>query len=331
MTVGRGVGNDLVLDDQSMSRKHAKIKRLGNGRIEVEDLAPRMAPTSTVARSPRRSVDQGTPFDSASCRSASTGQVAAVAPGKASKAVLELRRRLRGPSRCSLRSRVRRRWSGCCGSSNWQCPAARPKRTSKRRSSKRSRGQQKITAAKDALDKSDFAKAKDLAEQGLETDPANLDGIRIRAQASRAIDDESKHRQGVRAEKKNNPDGFTAALRIYDSMSLDSKSGRSWDRRCAKADSPVVKSSAARSCTASVSMRSARRVVSVGEAQRQHRQAAQRARQSPGSLPHVKVAFAPRSALAFPLPMPFSSLFVSRCRDIRSAFMTWLPALLLLC
>jgi hypothetical protein len=38
MTVGRGVGNDLVLDDQSMSRKHSKIKRLGNGRIEVEDL-----------------------------------------------------------------------------------------------------------------------------------------------------------------------------------------------------------------------------------------------------------------------------------------------------
>ena len=88
---------------------------------------------------------------------------------------------------------------------------------------KESEAGEKISAAKEALDKSDFSKAKDLAEQGLETDPANLDGIRIRAQASRAIDDESKHRQGVTELEKNNPDGFTAALRIYDSMSLDRK------------------------------------------------------------------------------------------------------------
>ena len=38
ITVGRGVGNDLVLDDPSMSRKHSKLRRLGNGRLEAEDL-----------------------------------------------------------------------------------------------------------------------------------------------------------------------------------------------------------------------------------------------------------------------------------------------------
>ena len=38
LTVGRGVGNELVLDDPSMSRKHSKIKRMGGGRIEIEDL-----------------------------------------------------------------------------------------------------------------------------------------------------------------------------------------------------------------------------------------------------------------------------------------------------
>ncbi len=36
--VGRAVDNDIVLDDPSLSRKHAKMRRAGPGRIEVEDL-----------------------------------------------------------------------------------------------------------------------------------------------------------------------------------------------------------------------------------------------------------------------------------------------------
>src|SRR3569832_2397470 len=38
ISVGRGVDNNLVLDDPSMSRKHTKLRRLGNSRLEVEDL-----------------------------------------------------------------------------------------------------------------------------------------------------------------------------------------------------------------------------------------------------------------------------------------------------
>lgn len=36
--VGRAVDNDLILDDPSLSRKHARIRRAGPGRIELEDL-----------------------------------------------------------------------------------------------------------------------------------------------------------------------------------------------------------------------------------------------------------------------------------------------------
>ena len=36
--VGRAVDNELVLDDPSLSRKHAKMRRVGVGRVEVEDL-----------------------------------------------------------------------------------------------------------------------------------------------------------------------------------------------------------------------------------------------------------------------------------------------------
>lgn len=38
MAVGRAVDNDLVLDDPSLSRRHAKMRRAGVGRIEIEDL-----------------------------------------------------------------------------------------------------------------------------------------------------------------------------------------------------------------------------------------------------------------------------------------------------
>jgi pSer/pThr/pTyr-binding forkhead associated (FHA) protein len=38
LAVGRAVDNDLVLDDPSLSRKHARLRRAGPGRIEIEDL-----------------------------------------------------------------------------------------------------------------------------------------------------------------------------------------------------------------------------------------------------------------------------------------------------
>ncbi len=38
VAVGRAVDNDMVLDDPSLSRKHARVRRAPGGRIEVEDL-----------------------------------------------------------------------------------------------------------------------------------------------------------------------------------------------------------------------------------------------------------------------------------------------------
>jgi pSer/pThr/pTyr-binding forkhead associated (FHA) protein len=39
LAVGRAVDNDVVLDDPSLSRKHAKVYRRGPGELEVEDLS----------------------------------------------------------------------------------------------------------------------------------------------------------------------------------------------------------------------------------------------------------------------------------------------------
>ncbi len=224
MTVGRGVGNDLVLDDQSMSRKHSKIKRLGGGRIEVEDLN---SSNGTYVNGRKVATAQCGPGDTVRFGELSFRIDGAGGGSRAGQGVEGTGGVIAAPS-----------WAkpvffGLAGITAlvwlmWIAKLVVPSGASKAEVEKAlnqrvSEAAEKVAAAKEALDKSDFTKAKDLAEQGLETDPANLDGIRIRAQASRAIDDESKHRQGITELEKNNPDGFTAALRIYDSMSLDSK------------------------------------------------------------------------------------------------------------
>lgn len=224
MTVGRGVGNDLVLDDQSMSRKHSKIKRLGNGRIEVEDLN---SSNGTYVNGRKIATAQCGPGDTVrfgelSFRIDGAGGSSRVGQGIEGAGGAVAAPPWAKPVFFSLAGVTALIWL------LWIVKLISPSGASKAEvekalKQKESEAAEKISAAKEALDKSDFTKAKDLAEQGLETDPANLDGIRIRAQASRAIDDESKHRQGVTELEKNNPDGFTAALRIYDSMSLDSK------------------------------------------------------------------------------------------------------------
>ena len=80
----------------------------------------------------------------------------------------------------------------------------------------------KVHAAQEAFNKREWSKAKDSAEAALELDPANLDANRVRAQAVRAVDDETKYHQGTAELEKGNADGFNAAIRIYDSMSPDS-------------------------------------------------------------------------------------------------------------
>ncbi len=224
MTVGRGVGNDLVLDDQSMSRKHSKIKRLGNGRIEVEDLN---SSNGTYVNGRKVATAQCGPGDTVrfgelSFRIDGAGGGSRVGQGVEGTGGVVVAPPWAKPVFFGLAAVTGLVWL------LWIVKLAVPGGASKADVEKAlnqrvSEAAEKVNAAKEALDKSDFTKAKDLAEQGLETDPANLDGIRIRAQASRAIDDESKHRQGITELEKNNPDGFTAALRIYDSMSLDSK------------------------------------------------------------------------------------------------------------
>ena len=76
-----------------------------------------------------------------------------------------------------------------------------------------------VRAAQEAFNKREWNKAKDEAEAALELHPASTEASGLRAQAIRSVDDETKYRQSMTELDKGNPDGFKAAIRIYDSMS----------------------------------------------------------------------------------------------------------------
>lgn len=223
MTVGRGVGNGLVLDDQSMSRKHAKIKRLGGGRIEVEDLN---SSNGTYVNGRKIAVAQAGPGDTVRFGELSFRIDGAGGGGRpgfghdagGSAAVPPWAK----PAFFGLAAVAALLWVF------WLVKLVFPSGASKAEieralKQKETEAAEKIAAAKDAFDKGEFSKARELVMQGLSTDPANLEGIRIRSQASRSIDEDDKYREAVTAVEKGNHDGFTAAMRIYDAMPVDSK------------------------------------------------------------------------------------------------------------
>lgn len=224
MSVGRGVGNELVLDDPSMSRKHSKIKRLGGGRIEVEDLN---SANGTYINGRKISTAQAGPGDTvrfgevmfrldgggggggARAASPDAGFMATSGPPWLKQAFLAL---------AGVTALVWVIWI-----IKIIVPSSPPKGVVEQAiSAKIQEAVNQVRVAQEAFNKREWQKAKEAAEQALETDPVNLEATRLRAQASRAAEDEGKYKQGNIELDKGTPDGFQAALRVYDSMSLDS-------------------------------------------------------------------------------------------------------------
>lgn len=226
LTVGRGVGNELVLDDPSMSRKHSKIKRLGGGRIEIEDLN---SANGTYINGRKISSAQAGPGDTVrfgevmfrldggggggggmARAAASDGQLfAGGQPPWLKNAFLGL---------CGVTGLVWLIWI-----IKMIVPSSPPKGVVEQAiAAKIQEAENQVRKAQEAFNKREWQKAKEAAESALETDPVNLEASRLRAQASRAAEDEGKYKQGNIELDKGTPDGFQAALRIYDSMSPDS-------------------------------------------------------------------------------------------------------------
>lgn len=224
-TIGRGVGNELILDDPSMSRKHAKVRRLGGGRVEIEDLN---SANGTYINGRKISTAQAGPGDTVRF-----GEVMfridgnGGAGGGARAAIADA-----GLMATSQPPWLKSAFLGLVGVTGlvWLIwivklilPSTLPKGVVEQAiAAKIQEAASQVRTAQEAFNKREWQKAKEAAEQALETDPVNLEASRLRAQASRAAEDEGKYRQGNIELDKGTPDGFAAALHIFDSMSPDS-------------------------------------------------------------------------------------------------------------
>jgi hypothetical protein len=225
MCVGRGVGNELVLDDPSMSRKHSKLKRLGGGRLEVEDLnsangtyingrkitTAQAGPGDTVRFGEVMFRIDGSGGSTGVARSAAAdgGMMATTQPPWLKNAFFGL---------VAVTGLVWLIWIV-----KLVLPSAPPKGTVEQAiTAKIQEAATQVTTAKEAFNKREWQKSKEAADLALEIDPVNLEANRLRAQAGRAAEDEGRYKQGNIELDKGTPDGFQAALRIYDSMSPDS-------------------------------------------------------------------------------------------------------------
>jgi pSer/pThr/pTyr-binding forkhead associated (FHA) protein len=225
LTVGRGVGNELVLDDPSMSRKHVKLKRLGGGRIEIEDLN---SANGTYINGRKITTAQAGPGDTVRfgevmfrLDGGGGGGGASVRPASADIGAIAAGPPWLKPAFLGLGAVTGIVWL------LWLVklilPSSPPKGVVEQAiAAKIQEAVNQVRTAQEAFNKREWQKAKEAAEQALETDPVNLEATRLRAQASRAAEDEGKYKQGNIELDKGTPDGFQAALRIYDSMSPDS-------------------------------------------------------------------------------------------------------------
>ncbi len=224
ITVGRGVGNDLVLDDPSMSRKHSKLRRLGGGRLEAEDL---QSANGTYVNGRKITTAQLGPGDTLRFGEVMFRLDGTGAPGSKASAAVHAGQAMAGPP-----GWMKGAFFALIGLTvivwilfvvKLVSPAKPDKGVVEAAiTAKIKDAEDKVHAAQEAFNKREWGRAKDLADAALELDPASLDANRVRAQAIHASDDETKYKQGTAELDKGNADGFNAAIRIYDSMSPDS-------------------------------------------------------------------------------------------------------------
>ncbi len=225
ISVGRAVDNDLVLDDPSLSRKHSKLRRLGGGRLEVEDAnsangtyvngrkvgRAQLGPGDTLRFGELMFRVDGGGLQPALARQASGGAIQ-TAPqsvklafyGMAAVTVLVY---------ALLLTKVLGQ------------PAVPQKGVVESEIAKRIHASDPLVAnARQELEKHDFAKAKSFAQQALDLDPANLEAARLSNQALRGEDDDNKYSQANKELSRGSAEGIQAALRFFQGMSPESPS-----------------------------------------------------------------------------------------------------------
>lgn len=222
IAVGRAVDNDLVLDDPSLSRKHAKLRRLGGGRLDVADVNSANGTYVNGRKVDRAQLGPGDTLRFGELifrldgggmmpRAAGAALPAAAAAPKTVQIAFFGLAALTGVVWVFWLLRV---LSG---------PPAPPRGTLEKAIAERIHSAEAIVGnAKEEYEKGDWARAKSLAQQALDIDPASLEAARLQTRAGRAEDDENSFNKASSELGRGTPDGVQSALHLFQSMSPDS-------------------------------------------------------------------------------------------------------------
>ncbi|MCS6911822.1 MAG: FHA domain-containing protein [Myxococcales bacterium] len=222
IAVGRAMDNDLILDDPSLSRKHAKLRRLGGGRLEVEDTRSANGTYVNGRKVDRAQLGPGDTlrFGELVFRIDGGGLAPAARPrGQAAAA--------------SVPPMVRVAFFGLAGVAllvwvvwivKLLTPTPQPQKGQVEEAIARfiAQADGALRSAQEEFGRRNWARAKEEAERALGFDPANLEAARLRAQASRAEADEVRFKRGVIDLEKGSPESLQAALATFHAMSPDS-------------------------------------------------------------------------------------------------------------
>lgn len=222
IAVGRAVDNDLILDDPSLSRKHARLRRMGGGRLEVAD-----------AQSANGTYVNGRKVDRAQLGPGDTlrfGELMFRIDGGG--LVPQARPAGLGPS-LDVPPAVKYGFFGLAGVTlvvwglwivKMMSPAQAPQKGQSEDSIARyvRQADAPLRQAEKELKEKQWARAKEEADKALNFDPANVDAARIKSQASRAEGDEVKFKRGMNELDKGSQESLQAALNTFYALSPDS-------------------------------------------------------------------------------------------------------------
>jgi pSer/pThr/pTyr-binding forkhead associated (FHA) protein len=211
VAVGRAVDNDVVLDDPSLSRKHARLIRRGPGQIEVEDLGSSNGTFVNERKIGRGTIEPGDlvrfgelafRVEGDTQRGTSTvdgieipsAQLYGLGAGAVATLVLLL---------IMMIVLVRK-----------PTPVQAPGKEAIARLSKQAAGH--LAEGRRLLGDHKFLEAKGELDQALELDPANVEARRLRNLAARAPEDDQTERAAAAKMVLGDRKGLEQAIRLLD-------------------------------------------------------------------------------------------------------------------
>jgi pSer/pThr/pTyr-binding forkhead associated (FHA) protein len=221
IAVGRAVDNDLVLDDPSLSRKHARLRRLGGGRLEVEDTHSANGTYVNGRKVDRAQLVPGDTlrFGELMFRIDGGGLMPPGPPDV-----------VRAPA---ASARTKAAFFGLLGMTVlvygvWMWKAFGQPQAPQRGQIEEAlsgyvkRAEPLVQSAKDELAKKNWARAKEEAEKALDIDPANLEAVRTKGQAVRGETDQQLYKKAATDMETGTPESLRSAVLSFHTMSPDS-------------------------------------------------------------------------------------------------------------